>query len=325
MLDLESYRKKFEDFLIHQFFNKNPQNLYDPINYILSKGGKRIRPILVMLAYELYKKKNQYVLPAAAAMEIFHNFTLVHDDIMDNADLRRGAQAVHTKFGVPSAILSGDVMMMISYRLLLSYGDPVIVKKIMSLFTEISIQLCEGQQMDMDFEDAVDVTIDQYVEMITKKTSILLGASLAIGGALGGANDADQNHLFEFGKNIGIAFQIQDDVLDVYGSQSKVGKVNAGDIINNKKTYLYLKAIELAGESDKLELKNLYTNKVSDPKEKIKRVKTIFNSCAVKAYADQVMEAYMILGVSHLDALNVGQDEILKLKTLANYLISRDS
>ena len=290
----------------------------------MSSSGKRIRPLLVTLAYELYKEDIEHSLPAALAVEIFHNFTLVHDDIMDDAAIRRGKQAVHMKYNLSTAILSGDVMMMYAYKYLLQYDHNDIVAEINRLFINNAIKLCEGQQMDMDFENYSDVSIEDYIQMITNKTSILLGVSLQIGGTIGGATKSDDLHLYEFGKNIGIAFQIQDDVLDLFGDQEKVGKIRAGDIIHNKKTYLYLKALELASKEQKERLIHLYTTDFSEPQSKVEEVTKIFEELAVTEYASQLKDAYLGLGISHLEAVNVDNNKKEKLRWLAGYLINRD-
>lgn len=321
---LQSYVKDFEKYLQSQLEVKNPVNLYEPINYILTSPGKRIRPVLVNLGYELYKDDVINSMPAALAVEIFHNFTLVHDDIMDEAKLRRGKPAVHEKYNLPTAILSGDVMMMYAYKYLLDYQDPELLHNIINVFTENAIKLCEGQQMDMDFEDSNEVSIEDYIQMITNKTSILLGVCLQIGGTIAGASKDDQHHLYEFGKNIGIAFQIQDDVLDVFGDNTKVGKVTAGDIIKNKKTYLYLKALELASQEERELLTQHYNTSGGDSEIKVKEVTKIFQNLAVKEYASQVKEAYLDLGLSHLEAIKAVSEKKEKLRLLAGYLISRD-
>ncbi len=275
------------------------------------------------MACHLYQEEWQEAIHAAACVEVFHNFTLLHDDIMDEASLRRGKEAVHIAYGIPSAILSGDAMLIYAFKYLEVYGAESF-KKLSSLFSSVSIAICAGQQEDMDFENSETVTISDYIRMIENKTSVLLGAAIQMGGIIGGCTEEDENHLYEFGKNIGIAFQIQDDILDVFGDQDKVGKIVAGDIINNKKTYLYLKALDLLDEKGKARLKSLYASTPEAVEKKIEEVRSIFRSCAAEAYAQELKEAYYILGVSHLEALNLEGDKKQPLRDLAEFLIKRD-
>lgn len=297
--------------------------LYDPIRYIMDAHGKRIRPALGMLGCELFGGTSSEALPVALAVEVFHNFTLVHDDIMDDADIRRGKETVHLKYGNSNAILSGDAMMILSYSILKGYGNNIF-SPLVKVLTETGLGLCEGQQSDMDFEETESVSIQDYLAMIERKTSILLGASLKMGSIVGGAGKEDQEHLYLFGKNIGIAFQIQDDILDVFGDSEKIGKINCGDIINNKKTYLYLKALELADSDQRAILQSYYRESPVDPTEKINRVLSIFKSLVVEEYANQLKEAYLHLGKSHLQAVDGNADVKTLLMTLADYLIMRE-
>ncbi len=275
------------------------------------------------MACHLYREEWSAAIPAAACVEVFHNFTLLHDDIMDEASLRRGKDAVHVAYGIPSAILSGDAMLIYAFKYLESY-EAESFKKLSSLFSRVSISICAGQQEDMDFEQSEDVSISDYIRMIEHKTSVLLGAAIQMGGIIGGCSESDEKHLYEFGKNIGIAFQIQDDILDVYGDQEKVGKIVAGDIINNKKTYLYLKALELLDEKGKARLIELYNTTPASVDDKIEEVRKLFRSCAAEAYAQELKEAYYTLGVSHLEALNLESGKKQPLRDLAEFLIMRD-
>jgi len=253
---LNKYHLLFTNFLLSNPMNRAPVNLYEPADYILSLGGKRLRPVFVLIGCSLFDSKPEKALKTAMAVEIFHNFTLLHDDIMDNADIRRGKPTVHVKYNANTAILTGDVMMIQAYQYLLDNEDPILVKSLMDIFNKMAFEVCEGQQLDMDFESRDDVSIDEYIKMITLKTSVLLAASLQLGAVIGGASTTDQNHLYEFAKNFGIAFQLQDDILDTFGEASAVGKKIGGDILQNKKTYLYLKALELADAEENTKLKN---------------------------------------------------------------------
>ena len=288
--------------------------------------GKRIRPALTLMACEMFSGDYKKALPVALAIEVFHNFTLVHDDIMDNADLRRGRESVHVKYDIPTAILSGDAMVMLSFKYLMDAELPA--DKAVELFntmTHMGITLCEGQQLDVDFENRMDVSIDEYLRMIDGKTAVLLGAALKMGGITGGASEAAAEHLYQFGKNIGIAFQIQDDVLDVFGDNDKVGKMKAGDIVNNKKTYLFIKALELGSVLQKAQLIEAYSSQPEDPENKVEKVLDIFNQLGVKEYASQLKEAYLDLGKSHLDAILIEESRKKGLMKLADYLIARES
>jgi len=297
--------------------------LYDPVRYIMDASGKRIRPALGMLGCELFGGTSVDALPVALAVEVFHNFTLVHDDIMDDADIRRGKESVHIKYGNSNAILSGDAMMILSYDILKGYQEHIFTP-LVKVLTETGLGLCEGQQSDMNFEEMESVSIEDYLTMIEKKTSILLGAALKMGSIVGGAGMEDQKHLYQFGKNIGIAFQIQDDLLDVFGDDQKVGKIRCGDIINNKKTYLYLKALELADADQRATLLSYYSQSPTDPTEKIDKVLSIFKSLVVEEYANQLKEAYLHLGKSHLQTVDGNEEVKALLMKLADYLIARE-
>ena len=321
---LNPYIQKFEDYLNTSMGQLPNLSLYEPIKYIMDAPGKRIRPALAMLGCELTGGDPASALPVALAVEVFHNFTLVHDDIMDDADIRRGKESVHIKYGESNAILSGDAMMMLTYKLLDQYPGTT-YNELIRTITRTGLGLCEGQQSDMDFEVTHDVSIQDYLLMIEKKTSILLGAALKMGSIVSGADIEKQEHLYQFGKNIGIAFQIHDDILDAFGDTVKVGKVRCGDIINNKKTYLYLKALELSDEAQKNKLKDHFSSSPDDPTDKINEVLSMFRMLAVEEYANQLKEAYLQLGKSHL--LAVEGDEAVKsnLISLSDFLIQRES
>lgn len=319
---LQEYKLIFESYLKSYIIELAPSEMLEAFNYIMSLGGKRIRPLSVMMTHSYYHEDLSYTMPAALATEVFHNFTLVHDDIMDKAPLRRGKDTTHIKYGINTAILTGDVMLIYVYKLLRQYPPHVSIPLIDTV-TDMSISLCEGQQMDMDFEQKDDVLIADYIEMIEKKTAVLFAACLKMGCITGGGPENDGHHLYEFGKNIGIAFQIQDDILDIYGEQQKFGKNKCGDIVQNKKTYLYLKALELASASEKESLLELYRTAPENIDEKINQVLKIFDSTNVIEYANQVKEAYLDLAYSHINALTVEESHKAQLKQLADYLVIR--
>jgi geranylgeranyl diphosphate synthase, type II len=323
---LNHYHLLFTEYLLSNPMSRSPANLYEPADYILSLGGKRLRPVFVLIGCGLFDKSPEKALKAALAIEIFHNFTLLHDDIMDNADLRRGQPTVHKKYNANTAILTGDVMMIQAYQHLLDYDDPVLVKSVLDIFNKMAFEVCEGQQLDMDFETRSDVCIDEYIEMITLKTSVLLATAIQLGSIIGNASSSDQKHLYEFAKNFGIAFQLRDDILDTFGEASSVGKKIGGDIIQNKKTYLYLKALELSDSVEKTRLQDYYSGTISiNDSDKIRDVTSIFKNVNVIEYANQVIEAYRDLAISHLQACNINGKSKDDLSTLINHLIFRNS
>jgi geranylgeranyl diphosphate synthase type II len=325
MLSTKALLERFQSYINAEKIEIEPTNLYEPVNYILSIGGKRIRPLLVLLSAQLYEDDISDTLPIAYSIEMFHNFTLLHDDIMDEAVLRRGYPTVHTKYNLSAGILSGDVMLLYSYKYLQTVEEPALAFTIQKEFTEVGIKICEGQQLDMDFEKRDHVEVEEYIQMIKLKTAILLGLSLKIGALSKNAKNSDQQHLEQFGINLGIAFQIQDDVLDVFGEHEKFGKKSGGDIIQNKKTYLYLKSLELATDEEKEKLISLYSNNQNiDDDEKIRTVKEIFNNLVIVEYARQLMEAYTDLAFSHLDAVNVDENRKENLKDIATRLMKRN-
>lgn len=320
---IQPYQESFNNYLKDHPFIGKPDGLYTPANYLLSLGGKRLRPVFVLMGCDLYCQSYDHALPAAWSMEVFHNFTLCHDDIMDHADLRRGKPTVHQKYGMNTAILSGDLMMIKAYESLLGYNDDQLSRKLLDIFTRTAIEVCEGQQMDMDFEIIDTVQIQDYLEMITLKTSVLLAACLQTGALIGGAGTDDQKHLYEFAKNYGIAFQLQDDVLDTFGDESLVGKKIGGDILRNKKTYLYLKALEMASDAEKQLLIELYSTQTDNPARKIAVVSGIFQSLNVTEYAAMTIEAYRDLAVSHLHACNISTAYKQNLTDMLDQLVFR--
>ncbi len=323
MKEIETLKEEFITYLRSREFKEDPVNLYAPINYILQLGGKRIRPILALAAAELFGEDSSSALPVAFAVELFHNFSLVHDDIMDNASVRRGKPAVHAKWDINTGILSGDMILIEAYDQLTSYPAET-CKDLFEQFLKTGKEVCIGQQMDIDFETAQDVQIEDYINMITLKTSVLLASSLQMGALVAGASKQDQEHIYNFGKNLGIAFQVQDDILDTFGNEAAVGKKIGGDIVQNKKTYLYLKALELCDKNEREQLHLFYSNKNALTEEdKIKQVKNIFNSCHVRTYAEELKTNYRDLSISHLNAIQVPGKNKSTLLSLISYLDNR--
>jgi geranylgeranyl diphosphate synthase type II len=301
-------------------FPKTPASLYDPCQYFLAIGGKRIRPILCLMGNELFDTIHKDANHVANAIELFHNFTLIHDDIMDDASLRRGMETVHIKYNPSTALLAGDVMMIESYEYLNKIGSQFL-HKILTLFNKTASEVCEGQQLDMDFEKQTIVELEEYINMITLKTSVLLAASLQMGAILGGASEGNCNHLYEFGKNLGIAFQIQDDYLDAFGDPAKFGKEVGGDIKQNKKTFLLLYALEVANTTQKEKLIQLMQE---NPADKISQVLQMYQDCGVGDWANKLKEQYLSIALKHLDDIAVLSVRKKPLIELANYLIQRD-
>lgn len=303
-------------------FKLSPGNLYEPIRYILSLGAKRMRPQLLLMGCDLFGKPTDTALGPAMGIEFFHNFTLMHDDIMDNAPLRRSNATVHQKWNSNIAILSGDAMFVQSVQLMMQVEESLL-KPILELFCKTAIEVCEGQQLDMDFETIADVKIEDYLHMITLKTAVLLAASLEIGALIGGANQAEARHLYEFGKNIGIAFQLQDDYLDVYGDADKFGKQVGGDILSNKKTFLLLKAFELADDKKREELNDFLKNE-NDPEKKVQQVRALYDLLDVKNHSHQKMKTYFDKGMKHLQEINIPEENKINLYAFAEMLFQRE-
>mgnify|MGYP001241164801 CR=1 FL=1 len=288
---------------------KAPENLYKPIDYVIGLGGKRMRPILVLIAHQLFDTDIKKALAPALGIEVFHNFTLLHDDIMDNAPLRRGKKTVHEKWNNNVAILSGDTMLVHAYQLL-SDVDKSIVKEVLSVFNKTATQVCEGQQWDMDFETQENVQLANYMKMIENKTAVLLAASLQIGGITANASKENQNNLYHFGLNMGIAFQLKDDLLDAFGNPDEFGKQIGGDIIANKKTFLYLKALQLANDKQKESLVNYFKTQ-EQTEQKVMGVKTIFTDLDIPKHTKDMMKAYYTKAMKHLDAIDSDNKALL--------------
>lgn len=319
------YQKALEVFErhLHRFeINGKPDELYMPIKYTLEMGGKRIRPVLLLMAGSLFTNNCQKMLDAALGLEMFHNFTLVHDDIMDNAPLRRGKETVHQKWNRDIAILSGDVMFVRASQLV-SSGSGLYLKEILDLFYSSAILVCEGQQMDMNFESEGDVSIADYLEMIEKKTAVLIACSMQMGAIMGGAKLEDARHLYEFGRHIGIAFQLQDDILDAFAKDERFGKRIGGDIISDKKTFLLLKAMELADEKTSAEIAEAM--QTSSSGEKVEKMLQIFEKLDIKNIAEQKMQQYFNMGMECLEKVDVSDNEKLPLRDLAQTLMHRNS
>ena len=303
-------------------YGKKPAELYDPIQYIMSLGGKRLRPVLVLLSYSLFKDDYEKIIDPAIAVEVFHNFTLMHDDIMDEAPLRRGKQTVHEKWNESTAILSGDVMLVQAYELLLKTDADL--RLIIKDFNATAASVCEGQQLDMNFESLPTVNEDEYINMIRLKTAVLLGYSLKLGAILAGRSKEEAEDLCEFGVDIGIGFQLKDDLLDVYADQAKFGKQVGGDIISNKKTFLLLKALELANSGQKAELQS-WINKVHfNASDKVDAVKEIYAQLGIRELTLTKMQEYYDKGFAALDHLEVSAERKQPLIDFMNYLINRE-
>lgn len=320
MHSFEELSKQFTERFSITHFPGEPASLYQPNNYFLSLGGKRVRPVLCLMSNELFDDIKPDAWKVANAIELFHNFTLIHDDIMDKAPLRRGMQTVHQKFGESTALLAGDVMLVAAYEYLTKI-DTGYISSILQIFNRTAREVCEGQQLDMDFEKLSSVKMEDYIRMIELKTSVLLAASLRIGAILGGAGEGNQKHLYEFGRNLGIAFQVQDDYLDAFGDPEKFGKKVGGDIIANKKTFLLLHAKEVANEKQKQELATLMEGNDTD---KVNRVLKIFRDCGVDKWAFDLKEKYISTAFQHLEDAAVLSARKDPLRQLAYFLVQRE-
>ncbi|MGI9550101.1 MAG: polyprenyl synthetase family protein, partial [Aurantibacter sp.] len=321
MHSIEAYRVEFIEYLESRIKTKEPKNLYEPISYILGLGGKRLRPVLTLMSTEIFGKEHREALDAALALEVFHNFSLIHDDIMDDAPLRRGKATVHEKWDVNTGILSGDAMLINAYQLFENYEGETF-RSLTQLFSKTAIEVCEGQQHDIDFEIRDDVRIGEYLRMIEYKTAVLVGAALKMGAIIAQASEEDQNKIYDFGKNLGVAFQLQDDYLDAFGDPKTFGKQVGGDIIENKKTFLFIKALELGTKQQKKELQNLYSIRPKDPSDKIILVKNIFEECgAVRQLQDEI-ELVTQKAFDDLKSLKISEDKKALLEEFGKNLMS---
>ena len=324
MLSFEDILLKLEKEIKYINFDYPPKSLYDPIEYILALGGKRIRPALALMACNIYKENVDDTLKPAIGMEVFHNFTLLHDDLMDKADKRRGKSTVHKVWNDNTAILSGDAMLIVAYKLI-GETKPEHLKEILDLFTMTALEICGGQQYDMEFETRDDVEEAEYLEMIRLKTAVLLACCLKTGAILGGATKEDANHLYNFGINIGLAFQLQDDLLDVYGDPVTFGKNIGGDILCNKKTFLLINALKRSSEEQKDTLESLINQTNVNAEEKIKAVTTIYNDLDLKALTENKMIEYYNTAMKHLSSLQVPSEKLTILKNVCDRLMYRQS
>ncbi|WP_321347538.1 polyprenyl synthetase family protein [uncultured Draconibacterium sp.] len=305
-----------------QLLKNKPVELYDPINYSLDMGGKRLRPVLVLLAFNMFSNEIEKALPAAIGIEVFHNFTLLHDDIMDKADVRRSRPTVHKQFSENAAILSGDAMAFQSYRYFLEERSEAL-PEVLEVFSKTALEVCEGQQYDMDFEQRMDVTEEEYLEMIRLKTAVLLAGSLKVGALLANTPELVANQLYDFGINLGLAFQLQDDLLDTFGDQAVFGKQIGGDILANKKTFLLINALENASENEKATLISWIERTDFDPKEKITAVTNLYQSIGIKNIAEEKVNDFFNKAICILDDLNV-QDVVKQpLRNLAHKMLTR--
>lgn len=303
-------------------FKKEPNSLFAPIKYILSLGGKRLRPILAYMATNLFTDDIEQTTSAAIAIEMFHNFSLLHDDLMDNASLRRGQPTVHLKWDANTAVLSGDVMLIDAYNYIVKVPEDVL-PDILAVFTTTAMQVCEGQQYDLDFEQHLDVKESEYIEMIRLKTAVLLAASLKIGALLGGASKEDVERLYDFGINIGLAFQLKDDLLDVYGDTQSFGKEIGGDILSNKKTFLLIKALENSNEENNATLQKWLSAENFDTDAKINAIKKIYDGLNLDSITDKLIQKYYLAGLNCLSEVNVSEDRKRELLIYTNNLMNR--
>lgn len=324
MTSLNDLQAKINDGVDQLFFPLHPAELYEPIKYILSLGGKRMRPVLLLMACDLFGGDPDKALSPALAIEVFHNFTLMHDDIMDNAPLRRGKTTVHEKWNKNVAILSGDVMLVESYKLMMQV-DSNLLSRVLNIFNDTAVGVCEGQQFDMEFEQRNDVHIDEYINMIRLKTAVLLGGALKIGAVIGGANENDADLLQTFGEQLGVAFQLQDDILDVYGDPEKFGKQVGGDILSNKKTFLLIKALELANAEQAAELNKWFSNTLVNPKEKIDAVTGLYDQLDIRHHAWKTMHTYADKAFMALDAIVLPDSNKQYLRGFADGLMVREN
>jgi len=323
MLSISQYQDIVSAHFSALRLDKEPKNLYEPIQYILSLGGKRMRPVLTLMAAEVFNVDCKKALAAATAVEVFHNFSLIHDDIMDDAPLRRGNETVHEKWNVNTGILSGDAMLILAYQYFEQY-EPTVFRELAKLFSKTALEVCEGQQYDVDFETRDDVTIPQYLKMIEYKTAVLVGAAMKMGAIVAETSKENANLIYDFGLNLGIAFQLQDDYLDAFGDPLTFGKQVGGDIIENKKTYLYLKAIEFAEAQEKEQLLHLFSIRPTDNTDKITSVKAVFNATGASQATQEAIKNYTFKAFETLAKMNIEDEKKTVLKSFGENLMSRN-
>lgn len=322
MHDISQYQDFFVSYLKKQSVNKEPKNLYEPIEYILELGGKRMRPVLTLMTSEVFDADYKKALPAAMAVEVFHNFSLVHDDIMDDAPLRRGEQTVHEKWNINTGILSGDAMLILAYQYFEHY-EPTVFRDLAKLFSKTALEVCEGQQWDVDFETRKDVTIPEYLKMIEYKTAVLVAAAMKMGAIIANTSEENANLIYDFGLNLGLAFQLQDDYLDAFGDPETFGKQVGGDIIENKKTYLYLKALEFSTPEKASELEKLFRWQLDDNTEKIEIAKAIFNESGSSKATREAIEMFTFKAFETLDKMDIEFPKKEMLRTFGENLMGR--
>ena len=320
----EELYEKVNTFIDKLSYNREPKSLYDPIKYVLSLGGKRIRPVLMMLGYNLWKDDPERILMPAVAVETYHNYTLLHDDLMDNADKRRGHDTVHKKWDANTAILSGDAMLVVAYQRLASV-DQTKLKPVLDLFTETALEIDEGQQFDIDFENRSDVKEEEYIEMIRLKTSVLLACALKIGAILANAPVTDAEALYKFGEQLGLAFQLQDDLLDVYGDTKVFGKEIGGDIMCNKKTFMLINAFNRANDAQLKELQKWCSGEKFDRKEKVAAVTHLYDEIGIRQLCEAKIEYYFEESKKWLDKVSVPEERKAHLRAYVNQMMKRES
>ncbi|CAC9975976.1 polyprenyl synthetase family protein [Flavobacterium panici] len=322
MYTITQYTDFFISYLENQIIDKEPKNLYDPISYILSLGGKRIRPVLTLLTTEIFDTDYKLALPAALAVEVFHNSSLVHDDIIDEDPIRRGKPTVHKKWNTNVAILAGDAMIILTYHYLQGY-EPNLAKALTKAVNKMGIEVCEGQTWDVDFETRQDVTVSEYLKMIEYKTGALIATSMKMGAIIAQTSKENYDLIYDFGLNVGLAFQLQDDYLDLFGDTPTFGRRLCGDIISNKKTYLYFKALEILSESEKQQLMELYAVRLDDNAKKIETITELFQASGVPAATQESIKKYTFKASEILDKINIDEDKKTILRAFAESLIGR--
>ncbi|KUJ63143.1 polyprenyl synthetase [Flavobacteriaceae bacterium CRH] len=322
MHNISQYQDFFISYLKNQSITKEPKNLYEPIEYILGLGGKRMRPVLTLMTAEVFDTDYKVALPAAMAVEVFHNFSLVHDDIMDDAPLRRGQVTVHEKWNINTGILSGDAMLILAYQYFEQY-EPIIFRDLAKLFSKTALEVCEGQQWDVDFEERSNVTIPEYLKMIEYKTAVLVAAAMKMGAIVAKTSEKEADSIYDFGLNLGLAFQLQDDYLDAFGDPETFGKQVGGDIIENKKTYLYLKALEFSSEEKATELQKLFCLQLEDNTEKIETAKTIFNESGASKATQEAIEMYTFKAFETLEKMDINTEKKNILRAFGENLMGR--
>ncbi|MEY3501033.1 MAG: hypothetical protein RL308_2705 [Bacteroidota bacterium] len=322
MHSIYQYQEFISDYLQSQYVTKEPKNLYDPIHYILGLGGKRMRPVLTLMSAEVFDTDYKKALPAALAIEVFHNFSLIHDDIMDDAPLRRGNETVHEKWDINTGILSGDAMLILAYQYFEQY-DPAVFRDLAKLFSKTALEVCEGQQWDVDFETRDDVSIPDYLKMIEYKTAVLVAAAMKMGAIIAETSEENANLIYAFGLNLGLAFQLQDDYLDAFGDPETFGKQVGGDIIENKKTYLYLKAFEAATKEQAEQLTHLFSIHPEDNTEKINSVKEIFIATGAAFETKKAIQEFTLKAFEKLQKINIDNEKKDMLHSFGENLMGR--